>query len=170
MSGHIVTPQGLTNAAELLVLNYVAAWEARYVWEKEEDRKSLTAVVGQEAFNAASAMFLALWEIDDSHPHLLWKLIETACGPYEPGKGHGPRERYERESMPKLYDALERLIVTHRADQVRDWGVAWWGRNRSDGTCLRCGRRTKVYEGYNGGAHMGKFCSECKEPVMNRRP
>jgi len=169
MSGHIVTPQGLTNAAELLVLGYIGSWEARYAWEKETDRKSPTALIGQETFTSACILFLALWEIDE-HPALIWKLIETSCGEYEPGQGYGPRNRYEREAMPKLYDALERLILTHRADRVRDWGVAWFGHNAQNGTCHRCQRVDRVFQGYNGGAHMGRFCAECKGPVMNRKP
>lgn len=49
---------------------------------------------------------------------------------------------------------------------VRDWGVAWFGRNGESGVCGRCQRARRVYQGYNGGAHIGKFCSECQRPVL----
>jgi hypothetical protein len=47
-----------------------------------------------------------------------------------------------------------------------DWGVAWFGTNAESGNCHRCQRAGMVYQGYNGGAHMGQYCSPCKQPVL----
>jgi hypothetical protein len=52
----------------------------------------------------------------------------------------------------------------------RDWGVAWFGQHAQSGTCHRCQRADLVFQGYNGGAHMGVFCSACKGPVLAGRP
>lgn len=52
---------------------------------------------------------------------------------------------------------------------VKNWGVAWFGRNGESGTCERCQRATRVYQGYNGGAHIGKFCASCQGPVLRNQ-
>lgn len=52
------------------------------------------------------------------------------------------------------------------AESRKDWGVAWFGHNAQNGVCHRCQRASRVYQGYNGGAHMGLFCSSCKDPVL----
>ena len=50
----------------------------------------------------------------------------------------------------------------------KDWGVAWFGCNFANGYCHRCHRATRVSQGYNGGAHIGTFCAECRGPVLRR--
>lgn len=52
----------------------------------------------------------------------------------------------------------------------RDWGVAWFGSNSISGGCERCQRHTQVYQGFNGGAHMGRFCASCRGPVLRSEP
>lgn len=47
-----------------------------------------------------------------------------------------------------------------------DWGVAWFGADRTPGTCHRCQRAAMVHQGYNGCAAVGTFCSACKAPVL----
>lgn len=47
-----------------------------------------------------------------------------------------------------------------------DWGVAWFGVDRTPGTCHRCQRAAMVHQGYNGCAAVGTFCSACKAPVL----
>jgi hypothetical protein len=49
----------------------------------------------------------------------------------------------------------------------KDWGVAWFGKNATSGVCERCQDHRQVYQGYNGGAHIGRFCSACKQPVLS---
>lgn len=53
--------------------------------------------------------------------------------------------------------------------RYRDWGVAWFSRSPEPdlGVCERCRRGTRVYQAYNGGAHMGRFCYPCKAPVLH---
>lgn len=49
-----------------------------------------------------------------------------------------------------------------------DWGVAWFGVSAFSGHCGRCQRAGRVYQGYNGGAHVGTYCGPCREPVAQR--
>ena len=53
---------------------------------------------------------------------------------------------------------------------TKDWGVAWFGHNAKNGICQRCQCATRVYQGYNGGAHMGLFCLTCRTPVLRKEP
>jgi hypothetical protein len=48
----------------------------------------------------------------------------------------------------------------------KNWGVAWFSRTGQNGSCERCGRGGRVYQGYNGGAHVGLFCAECQRAVL----
>lgn len=65
----------------------------------------------------------------------------------------------EQEDTPATVPASELPVV-------KNWGVAWFGRNGESGVCERCQRATRVYQGYNGGAHMGKFCAPCQPHVL----
>lgn len=49
----------------------------------------------------------------------------------------------------------------------KNWGVAWFSKSVESGVCARCQRATRVYQGYNGGAHIGKFCGPCQRPVLS---
>jgi hypothetical protein len=60
-----------------------------------------------------------------------------------------------------------------RVDPVRQptqtaaqrYGVAWWGRSTTAGTCACCQRSGPVHPGYNGGQPMSVyFCGPCTEP------
>lgn len=56
--------------------------------------------------------------------------------------------------------------MTDQEKPRRDWGVAWFGHISTRGTCTRCGKHTRVYQGYNGGEHVAFFCFRCKQPVL----
>lgn len=69
-----------------------------------------------------------------------------------------------------LLDSMHRITHTTPAPPKparRNWGVAWFGRGGESGVCERCQRATRVYQGYNGGAHIGKFCGPCQRPVLS---
>lgn len=53
--------------------------------------------------------------------------------------------------------------------EYRDWGVAWFGKNGETGVCVRCGETRRVYQGYNGGAHIAKFCRPCQGAVLRNQ-
>jgi len=90
----------------------------------------------------------------------LWKLLDPVVD-----------ARIER-SQQALDDALARKrklapeATPAPAPVYKNWGVAWFSRTGENGSCERCGRGGRVYQGYNGGAHMGLFCGPCRRPVM----
>lgn len=104
-----VTPQGLTNAAELLLLHYM------------EYRTTQTAVdtwpSGRHRFQSGAEMFLALFELEDVSWYLM-EIIEETCGVFEPA-GVANMEAYTQRAMPLLCVRLEEL-VTKGAKRVGD--------------------------------------------------
>lgn len=96
-----VTPQGLTNAAELLLLHYM------------EYRTTQTAVdtwpSGRHRFQSGAEMFLALFEQADVSWYLM-EIIEETCGVFEP-TGVANMEAYQTRAMPLLCAALEKLVL-----------------------------------------------------------
>jgi hypothetical protein len=57
-------------------------------------------------------------------------------------------------------------VPAHELPTIKNWGVAWFGKTGQNGSCERCGRARRVYQGYNGGAHVGLFCAECQGAVL----
>lgn len=50
-------------------------------------------------------------------------------------------------------------------------GVAWWGHNRTAGTCTCCGKHGYVYRGYNGSQGLSVYCcSPCTQSRHCPRP